>query len=409
MTWPRVRLEQLCDVVTKGTTPTTLGFGYSQTGIPFLRAENLQDGTIKLGDGTLFIDEDTDQALSRSRIYPRDVLISIAGTIGRASVVPDDAGLMNCNQAVAIVRISRKLDQRYFLRWLGTADARRQIAGAQVTATISNLSLTSIRSLEVPLPPLDEQRRIAAILDKADAIRRKRQVAISLCAKIPRATFVELFGDPKDNPASWPVVPLEHLANIGSGVTKGRKFNGQQTVWAPYLRVANVQDGFLDLSEIKVIEVLPSDLDKYRLKDGDVVMTEGGDPDKLGRGAVWRGQVAGCIHQNHIFRVRVWQERILPEYLSFLTSSDYGKRYFLRSAKQTTGIASINMTQLKAFPVVLPPMDLQVKFADHVHACQEAEAQLLLAWQESERLCQGLASDLLTFESRSTIVYASSK
>jgi hypothetical protein len=164
-------------------------------------------------------------------------------------------------------------------------------------------------------------------------------------------------------PVGWQRVHLREIAQIASGVTKGRKFNGAETVSSPYLRVANVQAGRLDLTEVKEVEVLPSDVEKYRLQPGDVLMTEGGDRDKLGRGSIWRGEVANCIHQNHIFRVRPNLSRLLPEYLSLYLGSPDAKSYFLRAAKQTTGIASINITQLSEFPVVVPPVKEQRRIA----------------------------------------------
>jgi type I restriction enzyme, S subunit len=127
-----------------------------------------------------------------------------------------------------------------------------------------------------------------------------------------------------------------HVADIGSGLTKGRKLNGQETIATPYLRVANVQDGYLDLAEIKTIEATAADLEKCALRAGDLLMTEGGDADKLGRCAIWRDEVDGCLHQNHIFRVRVGPH-LLPDYTAAFIQSDAGKSYFLRVAKRTTG------------------------------------------------------------------------
>lgn len=230
------------------------------------------------------------------------------------------------------------------------------------TTGLRNLRLNEYLSQPIPLPLLPEQRRIAAILDQADAVRRKRHQALALTEELLRSAFLQMFGDPVRNPKGWDSQRLETVSEIASGVTKGRKLRGKKTVEAPYLRVANVQDGYLDLENVKPIEVLPDDVEKYRLEPGDIVLTEGGDPDKLGRGAVWRGQIEGCIHQNHIFRVRANPELLVPEYLSALLGSPRGKRYFLRAAKQTTGIASINKTQLRGFPVLLPPLRLQQKF-----------------------------------------------
>ena len=140
----------------------------------------------------------------------------------------------------------------------------------------------------------------------------------------------------------------------------------------PYMRVANVQDGHLNLDDVTEIEVFQSDIEKYRLVEGDLLLTEGGDPDKLGRGAVWKGQIKDCIHQNHIFRVRPDSTKLLPEYLSAQIGSVRGKRYFLKAAKQTTGIASINKTQLSNYPVLIPPMKLQLKYSDIVEQHKRA-------------------------------------
>lgn len=150
---------------------------------------------------------------------------------------------------------------------------------------------------------------------------------------------------------------------IQTGIAKGpKKIN--DAINLPYLRVANVQDGFLDLSHIKKITLERSKVDRYLLQQGDVLLTEGGDFDKLGRGTVWDAQLENCVHQNHIFVARPNKDIILPEFLSLLTGSPYGKAYFLRCSKQSTNLASINSTQLKEFPVLLPPLSEQIAIAD---------------------------------------------
>ena len=161
----------------------------------------------------------------------------------------------------------------------------------------------------------------------------------------------------------WQTYSLADVADIASGVTKGRRLEGP-TVTVPYLRVANVQAGHLDLSEIKEIEVLASEVGKYRLQAGDILMTEGGDRDKLGRGTIWRRQIDPCIHQNHVFRVRPDSARLIPEFLNYYLQTPFARNYFLRCAKQTTGIASINRTQLSSLLVPLPPVPEQQRIAD---------------------------------------------
>ena len=162
------------------------------------------------------------------------------------------------------------------------------------------------------------------------------------------------------------------------------KFYEEETVFHPYLRVANVQDGFLDLTEIKNIEVSVSNVERYLLKQGDVLFTEGGDYDKLGRGTVWEGEIPNCLHQNHIFVVRPHKDILNPYFLSFQAGSKYGKKYFLSCSKQTTNLASINSTQLKQFPVKLPTLPEQIEIISKIshllklesHAKETAEAVL---------------------------------
>jgi type I restriction enzyme S subunit len=145
-----------------------------------------------------------------------------------------------------------------------------------------------------------------------------------------------------DVPDSWTWRRLSDVCQVKGGVTKGRKLSGKETIMLPYLRVANVQDGFLDLTEIKKIEVLQEDLEKYRLKDGDVLFTEGGDRDKLGRGSVWRGEISDCIHQNHIFRARVLSKEVTANFISLVSKSDFSKGYFFDNASQTVLFFTIN-------------------------------------------------------------------
>src|SRR5690606_22781195 len=137
------------------------------------------------------------------------------------------------------------------------------------------------------------------------------------------------------------------------------------------LRVANVQDGYLDLDEIAEIEIEPDQLSRYRLELGDVLMNEGGDFDKLGRGAIWNGEVESCIHQNHVFAVR--PHSVSPQWLTLVTGSAYAQFYFKGRAKQSTNLASISSTNVMELPVVLPPAAEQESIVEFI---REAMARM---------------------------------
>jgi type I restriction enzyme S subunit len=274
--------------------------------------------------------------------------------LGKAAITDIDVAI---NQDLKALFPKRPLDTRYLLHFLLWRGAYLEAQGSG--ATVKGITLDTLGSLSVPLPgDTNEQCRIATILDKADSIRARRRATLTLIGDFLRAAFIDLFGDPVINSKAWPVDRLDSVADIRSGITVGRKLNGAATRPVAYMRVANVQDSYISLAEIKTIEATEAEIERYALKSGDVLLTEGGDPDKLGRGAVWSAPIDECIHQNHIFAVRLHKGSALsPGYLSELIGSEYGKRYFLRAAKQTTGIASINSTQLKAFPVLIPDSD----------------------------------------------------
>ena len=189
---------------------------------------------------------------------------------------------------------------------------------------------------------------------------------------------------------NWPIIALREVAEIRSGITLGRKTKERQLIPVQYLRVANVKDGHLDLKEIKTIEATTTEIEKWRLQQGDLLLTEGGDIDKLGRGTFWNDELPLCIHQNHIFRVRLPEDLYDPYFVSLQFGSGYGKAYFFANAKKTTGIASINQKVLGAFPLFSPPLEEQRSIAAQLKAqlavVEEARIAAKAQLQEIDRL-----------------------
>lgn len=154
-------------------------------------------------------------------------------------------------------------------------------------------------------------------------------------------------------PEHWQAKRLKHIANVQTGVAKGKDNEGKDTIEVPYLRVANVQDGYLSLDDVATIEIPRDDLTRYSLRSGDVLMNEGGDFDKLGRGSVWVGEIEPCIHQNHVFAVR--PTAVSSAWLNAFTGSLAAQFYFMGRAKQSTNLASISSSNIMELPVVMPP------------------------------------------------------
>lgn len=316
-----------------------------------------------------------------------DLLFARSGSVGKTYLYKKSDGL--CQFAGYLIRFKPNpaiIDSDYLNYVVKSPHYWNWVESKKKTMTISNINAKQYSGLKIPVPPLNTQNKIVETLEKAEKLKEWRFEADELADDYLDSAFHSIFGDPIKNEENWKVKKLSDVADVVSGVTKGRKLQNKETVFTPYLRVANVQDGYLDLDEIKEIEVLTTDVEKYQLFEGDIVLTEGGDPDKLGRGAVWHNEVPNCIHQNHIFRVRLKNSDLNPIYLSKLIGSLYGKLYFLKSAKQTTGIASINSTQLKKFPVNIPPIELQNQFSQIVQQVETIKSYQSESKQQIDNL-----------------------
>jgi len=195
-------------------------------------------------------------------------------------------------------------------------------------------------------------------------------------------------------PRGWCWATLDLVAELQGGLTKGKKRrSADELCEVPYLRVANVQRGYLDLEEVRSIEATVDEVEKLRLLAGDVLFTEGGDRDKLGRGWIWSDEIADCIHQNHIFRARLYLRELSSKYVSWFGNTS-GRDYFFRQGKQTTNLASINLTKLRELPIALPPPAEQLRIVeaveDHLSIADSALASIDANLRRAERLRQSI-------------------
>ena len=259
-------------------------------------------------------------------------------------------------------------------------------------------------SVCVPSDP-EEQAAIARILDAVDTALERTRAAVDRAREVDHSLLHELLErglEPRGRsnrgrPKHWTSRSVGEVADVGSGVTLGKYVSGLHSVELPYLRVANVQDGHLDLSEIKTVRVPVVEVGNYRLDVGDVLMTEGGDIDKLGRGAIWEGQIPDCLHQNHIFRIRAKRDLLEPAFYALVVESDIAKRYFNRVAKRTTNLASTNKTQVRAFRFPVPPtLDEQRHIAAVMQSSKATIAALVRRQSALSVLKNSLVYDLLT-------------
>lgn len=304
--------------------------------------------------------------------YPNDLVMNIMLAWNRGLGFSRYHGIVS--PAYSVFRLRSPNDSR-FMDYLVRSDQMIGYFKAFSSGVVdSRLRLypDTFGSLRCALPPPAEQSAIADFLDretqKIDALIAEQERLLALLAEkrqavISHAVTKGLNPDTpmKDSgvqwlgeiPAHWNVVRLKYVASVQTGIAKGKDNTGKETVTVPYLRVANVQDGYLALDDMAMIDIEPEQLHRYRLQPGDVLMNEGGDFDKLGRGAIWRGEVEDCIHQNHVFAVR--PHGISPDWLNCITSSTYAQFYFMGRSKQSTNLASISSTNIMELPVIVPP------------------------------------------------------
>ena len=303
-------------------------------------------------------------------MFPKGtILYTIFATLGEVCILDIDA---TTNQAIAGLQLlTDEILPEYLYNYL--LSIKSHVNGLGRGVAQNNINLKILRGLEIPVPSINKQKRIADTLNKVSNLIEMRKQQLVKLDELVKARFVEMFGDMFINPMNWPECSLESVADIVSGITKGRKVNSSNLSEVPYMAVSNVKDGYIDWTTVKTILATNAEIEQYRLLPNDILMTEGGDPDKLGRGAIIKKPPENCIHQNHIFRVRFNNETILPEFFAEYLQHAKAKKYFLRCAKQTTGIASINMKQLRALPVLMPPLSEQKVFAAFVRQVENCK------------------------------------
>lgn len=247
------------------------------------------------------------------------------------------------------------------------------------------ISTSDMLRLKVPKPRYEEQCAIANYLDnecaRIDAVIEQTRASIEEYKKLKQSVITQAVTKGirpnrpmKDSgipwigfvPTEWRVAKLKHFSSIRSGITLGKIYpQGLQLVEYPYLRVANVQGSYTDLSDIATIFVTEAEAEKYKLQKGELLMTEGGDRDKLGRGSVWHGEIDPCLHQNHVFALRTTSD-LSAEYVSYLTSSFVGRDYFDVTANQSVHLASTNSTTIMNFTIPVPDMIEQLEIVAYL-------------------------------------------
>ena len=331
------------------------------------------------------------QKLKRFEVHPGDYIITCDGTLGKYIKLSENIERGVISSSLLLLKLDEEVIYDKYFELLWDNSMLSYLASQARNACLVHLpSAKTIGEIIINLPELSVQREMA---DKAFLIVniiQQRNKELSMLDDLIKARFVEMFGDMYLNSKGWSEAKLESMADVVSGITKGRKTKSEDLTEVPYMAVSNVKDGYIDWTTVKTIEATQQEIEQYRLLADDVLMTEGGDPDKVGRGAIIKEPLENCIHQNHIFRVRLDESVVLPEFFAEYLQHQRSKRYFLGCAKQTTGIASINMTQLRALPVLIPPLSKQEEFVLFKAQVNKSKVEVQKALDETQKLFDSL-------------------
>jgi type I restriction enzyme, S subunit len=426
--WEFVNLDNIVEIIL-GQSPPSSTYNDHGEGLPFFQ------GKLEFGDLHPTVQKWCSHPNKTANAD--DILLSIRAPVGATNIATERCCIGRGLAALHPIAGVNPLFILYLIRAF-----EQKIAEQSTGSTFDAITGERLRKIEFPLPPLAEQHRIVIkieeLLTQLDAgvaslrkvqaqLKRYRQAVLkaafegrltqewreehngeiesieALIKKINQArektaisktdeTLADIT-DLQSLPDNWRWIRLDNIAHIKGGITKDGKRIVENGRLVPYLRVANVQNGYLNLNEMKSIEADEVEIKNLSLKFGDILFTEGGDRDKLGRGWIWQNEIPECIYQNHIFRGRLYLNEISSKYVSWFGNT-HSQKYFMTKGKQTTNLASINLTQLRAFPVALPPIEEQQvivnKIEQYFSQIDHLEQTITTSLRQAESLRQSI-------------------
>lgn len=377
------RLGDICTVVS-GTTPKSTQAEYWDGDLNWVTPAELTDESDIIYDSQRKI---TQQAVIDSSLksFPAGtVLLSSRAPIGKVAIAGTE---MYCNQGFKNLICSDKIYNRYLYHFL--KDKTDYLNSLGRGATFKEISKSIVENIEIPLPPLEEQRKIAAVLDKVSDLIAKRRQQLDKLDEIVKARFVEMFGDVIQNTKLWPQYVFSDITTSRLGKMLDAK---QQTGMCqyPYLANFNVQWFRFELNNLNEMDFNESDRVEFELRDGDLLVCEGGE---IGRCAVWHNEIQSCYFQKALHRVRCKKEVVLPDYLAWWFKYNCDNKGFaaIEGAKAT--ISHLPGAKLKALLVSVPPIELQNQFAAFVKQTKKTKSAISHSLQKLETLKKALMQE----------------
>lgn len=358
MSWPTISLGELVDIK-GGGTPDKSNAEYWNGEIPWASVKDFKKNII---DSTLDSITPLGVKNSATSIIPAgNIIIPTRMALGKVAINAIDIAI-NQDLKALFIKDYNVVDRNYLFRWLESQSSL--IASEGKGATVKGITLPFLKGLNVPIPPLNEQKRIAAILDKADGIRQKREQAIKLADDFLRATFLKMFGDPVSNPMGWDVRPLgQHIIHANNGLSRRRKES--ENTGEVVLRLQDVHyEGIRFDNNLNRIKLTTPEKERFLVANGDILFIRvNGNPDYVGRSAVFEGYKENVYHNDHLIRLKISKE-YEPIFLSYFFNHESGKRIISRKIKTSAGQYTISQGGIESLDIYMPPISLQKKFVE---------------------------------------------
>ena len=385
MNWPTAPLGELCEMDRQGIRPDDPDASL----LPFLGVENVEagSGAINLNTGKRV----GNQKSTSFRFDQRHVLYGKLRPYLNKIATPEFAG--KCSTELVPLRPQVGVDRQflgYLLRRQETVDhVMSSVTGARMPRT----NMKALLLLPVPIPPLDEQRRIVDILNRAAKIGRLRRRAQERLQEFIPALFVKMFGDPVENPMGWEIAPLRKFCVLTQYGTS-KKAN-EHAGGVPILRMGNVTyEGDLDCTDLKFVSLSDAEFEKYSLSPGDILFNRTNSKELVGKTGVWDGRFP-AVAASYFIRLRFDKTRALSTYVWALMNSSAMKRRLYFLARGAIGQANINTKEVHSLVVAMPPVSHQHRFAGIIEKARAAIIEKTAGSTTCEALSVSLMSRLL--------------
>lgn len=355
-----VSLGEIATIDRKAVKPEDIADGTTYVGL-----ENIVSGGEFLSVGPVANGE---LASAKLAFDERHILYGKLRPYLAKIAVPSFGGV--CSTDILPVRVGSAADKMFVAHFLRQRHVVDQVNGLAAGANLPRISPSALLTIQIPLPPLDEQRRIAAILDKADDLRTKRREALAHLDTLTQSIFHSMFGEGRRNPLAWPTSELDTLLEFGpqNGMYLPASEYGSG---APIVRIDSFRGGIIDdLSSLKRLRVSTNDLDNYGLQTGDILINRVNSIEHLGKSCVVPDLREPTVFESNMMRCRFDRNKVHSEYLRSALMSDYMYGQIVRRAKRAVNQASINQTDVRQFEIRVPPLELQQAFANRVAAVE---------------------------------------